>query len=171
VLYCRKGACPQSLLDGGKQENAHRAGTENVAAIVGLAAALEEACAAREEHTARVRALRDAVQAQLACLPGARVNGAGAERLPGILSLSFAGADGQSLLYEMDLRGVAVSSGSACTAGAIEPSHVLRAMGLPYALAHGSLRISLGRYNTAQEIEPLVRAVRESLAAARNFKC
>jgi cysteine desulfurase len=71
----------------------------------------------------------------------------------------------------MDLRGVAVSSGSACTAGAIEPSHVLRAMGLPYALAHGSLRISLGRYNTAQEIEPLVRAVRESLAAARNFKC
>jgi cysteine desulfurase len=168
VLYCRKGACPQRFLDGGKQENARRAGTENVAAIVGMAAALEEACAVQEESAARVQALRDAVQAQLSRLPGARVNGGGAPRLPGILSVSFAGADGQSLLHEMDLRGVAVSSGSACTAGDIEPSHVLRAMGLPYALAHGSMRISLGRYNTEQEIEPLVRAVRESLAAAQN---
>jgi cysteine desulfurase len=168
VLYCRKGACPQSFLDGGKQENARRAGTENVAAIVGMAAALEEACVDREANAARVQALRDAVQAQLAGLPGAKVNGGGAARLPGILSVSFEGADGQSLLYEMDLRGVAVSSGSACTAGSIEPSHVLRAMGLPYALAHGSMRISLGRYNTEQEIEPLVRAVRESLAATRN---
>jgi cysteine desulfurase len=171
VLYCRKGACPQRFLDGGKQENAHRAGTENVAAIVGMATALEEACADREANAAHVRALRDAVQAQLIRLPGARVNGGEAARLPGILSVSFESADGQSLLYEMDLRGVAVSSGSACTAGAIEPSHVLRAMGLPYALAHGSMRISLGSYNTQQEIEPLVRAVRESLAAARNFKC
>jgi cysteine desulfurase len=167
VLYCRKSACPQNLMDGGKQEQARRAGTENVAAIVGMAAALEEACAEREARHARVQALRDAVQARLATLPGARVNGVGAARLPGILSVSFEGADGQSLLYEMDLRGVAVSSGSACTAGSIEPSHVLRAMGLPYALAHGSLRISLGRYNTAQEIEPLVCAVRESLEAVR----
>lgn len=167
VLYCRKSVCPPNLIHGGEQERGHRAGTENVAAIVGMAAALEEACAQREEKNARVQALRDTVEAGLAQIPGCRINGQGAARLPGTVNAFFEGIDGQSLIYELDLRGVAASSGSACNSGSVSPSHVLLALGLPYAQAHGSLRISLGRYNTEEEAQKIVQEIAGSVAALR----
>lgn len=167
ALYCRKGTCPPNFVDGGEQERGHRAGTENVAAIVGMAAALEEACTGRAKWDAHLRALRDQIQTGLAQIPSSYVNGGNAERLPGTLNVSFEGIDGQSLIYELDLRGIAASSGSACNSGSISPSHVLLAMGLSYVQAHGALRISLGRYNNRQEAEQIIKAVTESVATLR----
>lgn len=166
-LYARRGCLPANLISGGEQEGGHRAGTENTAAIVGMAEALRETCALRQEKNARVAQIRDAVQAELLKLPGVKLNGDLENRLPGILNLSFEGIDGQSLVFDLDLRGLAASSGSACASGSITPSHVLLALGLPYRLAHGSLRLSFGRYNRPEEVPDIVDIVTASVEKLR----
>lgn len=160
-LYCRRNVHPETFMDGGAQERGHRAGTENVAGIMGMAAALEDAAASRAELAPKLAAMRDHIQEGLLEIPGCRVNGDQDNRLPGTLNVSFPGLDGQSLLFSLDLKGVEASSGSACASGSLDPSHVLMAIGLPYTMAHGSLRITVGRYNTMEEADYIIEAVRE----------
>lgn len=167
VMYARRGCVPETYIDGGEQERGHRAGTENVAGIVGAAAAFAEAISERNEKADRLCAMRDEIQSGLLKIPGSQVNGVTAPRLPGTLNMSFDGIDGQSLIFELDLKGLAASSGSACASGSVDPSHVLLALGLPYKLAHGSLRLSLGRYNTPDEAEMIVRIVSDTVAKLR----
>jgi cysteine desulfurase len=152
ALYVRRGTRLKPLLRGGSQERNRRAGTENVAGLVGLGEAARLARAEREEQAARVGGLRDALERGLLAIPGARRNGDG-PRVPNTVNVSFDGIEAESLLMALDLAGVAVSTGAACAAGAVEPSHVLRAMGLPPERVQGSLRFSLGRSNTAREVE------------------
>ena len=162
------GAHPKLYIDGGEQERGHRAGTENVAGIVGAAAAFAEAMSERNEKADRLCAMRDEIQSGLLKIPGSQVNGVTAPRLPGTLNMSFDGIDGQSLIFELDLKGLAASSGSACASGSVNPSHVLLALGLPYKLAHGSLQTtSLGRYNTPDEAEKIIRIVSDTVAELR----
>lgn len=167
VMYARRGCVPETYIDGGEQERGHRAGTENVAGIVGAAAAFAEAISERNEKADRLCAMRDEIQSGLMKIPGSQVNGVTAPRLPGTLNMSFDGIDGQSLIFELDLKGLAASSGSACASGSVNPSHVLLALGLPYKLAHGSLRLSLGRYNTPDEAEKIIRIVSDTVAELR----
>ena len=167
VLYARRGCVPTVYIDGGEQERGHRAGTENVAGIVGAATAFSETVEEREDKTLRLASMRDRLQAELLKIPGSQVNGGSVPRLPGTLNMSFEGVDGQSLIFALDLKGVAVSSGSACASGSVSPSHVLLALGLPYVLAHGSLRLSLGKYNTDDEIDEIVRAVTDAVNKLR----
>ena len=167
VMYARRGCVPETYIDGGEQERGHRAGTENVAGIVGAAAAFAEAISERNEKADRLCAMRDEIQSGLMKIPGSQVNGVTAPRLPGTLNMSFDGIDGQSLIFELDLKGLAASSGSACASGSVNPSHVLLALGLPYKLAHGSLRLSLGRYNTPDEAEMIIRIVSDTVAELR----
>ena len=167
VMYARRGCVPETYIDGGEQERGHRAGTENVAGIVGAAAAFAEAMSERDEKAERLCAMRDEIQSGLMKIPGAQVNGGAAPRLPGTLNMSFDGIDGQSLIFELDLKGLAASSGSACASGSVNPSHVLLALGLPYKLAHGSLRLSLGKYNTPDEAERIIRIVSDTVAELR----
>lgn len=167
VMYARRGCVPETYIDGGEQERGHRAGTENVAGIVGAAAAFAEAISERNEKADRLCAMRDEIQSGLLKIPGSQVNGVTAPRLPGTLNMSFDGIDGQSLIFELDLKGLAASSGSACASGSVDPSHVLLALGLPYKLAHGSLRLSLGKYNTSGEAEMIVRIVSDTVAELR----
>lgn len=167
VLYARRGCVPEVYIDGGEQEYHHRAGTENVAGIVGAAAAFAEALGEREHKAAQLAQMRDEIQAGLLKIPGAVVNGANAARLPGTLNMSFSGVDGQSLIFALDSNGIAASSGSACASGSISPSHVLLALGLPYSLAHGSLRISLGRYNTSDEVNTVIQTVTRVITEMR----
>lgn len=167
VMYARRGCAPETYIDGGEQERGHRAGTENVAGIVGAAAAFAEAMSERDEKAERLCAMRDEIQSGLMKIPGAQVNGGAAPRLPGTLNMSFDGIDGQSLIFELDLKGLAASSGSACASGSVNPSHVLLALGLPYKLAHGSLRLSLGKYNTPDEAERIIRIVSDTVAELR----
>lgn len=167
VMYARRGCVPETYIDGGEQERGHRAGTENVAGIVGAAAAFAEAMSERDEKAERLCAMRDEIQSGLMKIPGAQVNGGAAPRLPGTLNMSFDGIDGQSLIFELDLKGLAASSGSACASGSVDPSHVLLALGLPYKLAHGSLRLSLGKYNTPDEAERIIRIVSGTVAELR----
>lgn len=167
VMYARRGCVPEMYIDGGEQERGHRAGTENVAGIVGAAAAFAEAMRERDEKAERLCAMRDEIQSGLMKIPGAQVNGGAAPRLPGTLNMSFDGIDGQSLIFELDLKGLAASSGSACASGSVNPSHVLLALGLPYKLAHGSLRLSLGKYNTPDEAERIIRIVSDTVAELR----
>ena len=167
VMYARRGCVPETYIDGGEQERGHRAGTENVAGIVGAAAAFAEAMSERDKKADRLCAMRDEIQSGLMKIPGAQVNGGAAPRLPGTLNMSFDGIDGQSLIFELDLNGLAASSGSACASGSVDPSHVLLALGLPYKLAHGSLRLSLGKYNTPDEAEMIIRIVSDTVAELR----
>lgn len=167
VMYARRGCVPETYIDGGEQERGHRAGTENVAGIVGAAAAFAEAISERNEKADRLCAMRDEIQSGLLKIPGSQVNGVTAPRLPGTLNMSFDGIDGQSLIFELDLKGLAASSGSACASGSVDPSHVLLALGLPYKLAHGSLRLSLGKYNTSDEAEMIIRIVSDTVAELR----
>lgn len=167
VMYARRGCAPETYIDGGEQERGHRAGTENVAGIVGAAAAFAEAISERNKKADRLCAMRDEIQSGLMKIPGAQVNGGAAPRLPGTLNMSFDGIDGQSLIFELDLKGLAASSGSACASGSVNPSHVLLALGLPYKLAHGSLRLSLGKYNTSDEAERIIRIVSDTVAELR----
>lgn len=167
VMYARRGCVPETYIDGGEQERGHRAGTENVAGIAGAAAAFAEAISERNEKADRLCAMRDEIQSGLLKIPGSQVNGVTAPRLPGTLNMSFDGIDGQSLIFELDLKGLAASSGSACASGSVDPSHVLLALGLPYKLAHGSLRLSLGKYNTSDEAEMIIRIVSDTVAELR----
>ena len=168
VLYVRRGTRVQPFMLGGHQEDNRRAGTENVPYIVGLGCAAELARAAMEQEARAVAALRDRLEAGLlATCPDARVNGDRVNRLPNTLNISFEYIEGESILYMMSDAGIAASSGSACTSGSLEPSHVLRAMGVPFTAVHGSVRFSLSRYTTEAEVEytleqlpPIIRRLR-----------
>lgn len=154
ALYIRKGTRIHNLIEGGAQERGLRAGTENVPGIVGMGEALSLAAAELSEYTAHVTALRDRlIHGVLSAVPDARLNGHPVLRLPGNVNFSFPGVEGESLLMRLDLAGIACSSGSACTSGSLEPSHVLSAMGLSPDTARSSVRFSLGRDNTAEEID------------------
>lgn len=160
ALYIRKGVpFPVTLLDGGGQERGRRAGTENVAGIVGMGAAIAEALEDLPEKTARVTALRDRLIDGLTKIPKSHLNGHPTLRLPGNCNISFEGVEGESLLLLLDNRDICASSGSACTSGSLDPSHVLLAIGLPHEVAHGSLRLSLGDLNTSDEVEEILTAV------------
>lgn len=170
ALYIREGLHFPSLIDGGEQESGRRAGTENTAAIVGLGAAMEEACQYREETSQKVRAMRDRLLAGLLSIPGCRLNGDREHRLPGNLNLSFAGIEGESLLLMLDMRGICASSGSACASGSHSPSYVLRALGVEEELAKGSLRLTLGDLNTEEEVDILLREIPETVERLRQLR-
>lgn len=169
ALYLRKGIRLEPLIEGGAQERNRRAGTENLPAIVGMAAALDEACAHMAEDTARLIPLRDKLIAGLSRIPHAALNGDPVQRLPGNVSFCFEGIEGESLLLLLDDKGICASSGSACTSGSLDPSHVLLAIGLPHEVAHGSLRLTLSPENTPEEMEHIIQAVTDVVAYLRSI--
>jgi cysteine desulfurase len=157
ALYVKRGTRWRPFMLGGHQETGRRAGTENVAFIVGLAKAVELAHAHRDEDVAHMRELRDRLERTLEeQIPYVEVNGKGAPRLPNTLNLACHYIEGEGILYQLDAHGICASSGSACTSGSLEPSHVLRAMNVPFTAVHGSVRFSLSRYNTAEEIDRII---------------
>ncbi len=160
ALYVRRGTKLRPLIQGGHQERGRRAGTENVPGVAGLGVACDLALAGREHENTVVRALRDRLeQGLLAAIPDVHLNGDRAQRLPNTSNISFQYIEGEGILLLLDRLGVAASSGSACTSGSLEPSHVLRAMGLPFTLTHGSIRFSLSRYNNQEEVDYVVKAL------------
>ena len=168
ALYIRKGCpFPATLLEGGGQERGRRAGTENVAGIVGMGAAIVEALEGLPEKTARVQAMRDRLIGALTKLPKTHLNGHPHRRLPGNCNISFEGVEGESLLLLLDNRDICASSGSACTSGSLDPSHVLLAIGLPHEVAHGSLRLSLGDLNTSDQVEEIITGVTQVVERLR----
>ncbi len=158
-LYCRTGVALQNLIEGGAQERNRRAGTENLAGISGMAAALKEAVANLEKNMKREAALRDRLIAGLTKVEHSRLNGDRVNRLPNNVNICFEGIEGESLLLLLDAKGICASSGSACTSGSLDPSHVLLALGLPHEVAHGSLRLSLSEYNTEEEVDFIIEEV------------
>lgn len=152
VLYCKKGIYLPNLIEGGAQERGRRAGTENVAGIVGLSAALSESVQNLEEKMANIKALRDRLIDGLLSIPYTRLNGHRERRLPGNVNVSIEGIEGESMILSLDFVGVSASSGSACTSGSLDPSHVLLAIGLSHEIAHGSLRLTLDEYNSQQDV-------------------
>lgn len=169
VLYVKKGVPLFNLIEGGAQERGRRAGTENLPAIVGMAAALKEAVAHMEENAKKVGALRDKLIRGLSEIEHSRLNGDAVKRLPGNVNFCFEGIEGESLLLLLDARGIAASSGSACTSGSLDPSHVLLAIGLPHEVAHGSLRLSINEENTEEEIDYMIKAIPEVVDYLRNI--
>ncbi len=159
ALYIKKGVRIAPLISGGQQENGKRAGTENIPGVVGLGAAITEAGQQLHEETIRIFKLRDMLTDGLLALPGTRLNGSREHRVPGNVNISFEGIEGESLLLWMDMSGICASSGSACTSRSLEPSHVLLSIGLPHEIAHGSLRLSLGRYSTEHDVEYILKTV------------
>ena len=169
ALYCRKTIPLRNLIEGGAQERNRRAGTENLPAICGMAAALEDACANLEENNKKVTALRDKLIAGLKQIPHSALNGDEKNRLPGNVSFCFEGIEGESLLLYLDAKGISASSGSACTSGSLDPSHVLLAIGRVHDVAHGSLRLSLSHYNTEEEIDYILETVPQVVSLLRNM--
>ena len=169
ALYCRRGFPLTNVIDGGAQERGKRAGTENLPGICGMTAALEEACANLKANTAKVTALRDKLIAGLSQIPHSSLNGDPVNRLPGNVSFCFEGIEGESLLLLLDMQGVCASSGSACTSGSLDPSHVLLAIGRVHDVAHGSLRLSLSEYNTDEEIDHILTVVPQVVQTLRNM--
>ena len=169
VLYARQGIQLTPLIEGGAQERGKRAGTENIPAIMGMAAALEEACAHIDENAAKVSALRDRLIEGLSKIPHCALNGDPVSRLPGNVSFCFEGIEGESLLLLLDAKGICASSGSACTSGSLDPSHVLLAIGRPHEVAHGSLRLSLCEWNTDEDVDRILAAVPEVVAYLREM--
>ena len=169
VLYARQGVPLTSLIEGGAQERGKRAGTENLPAIMGMAAALEDACAHIDENARKVSALRDRLIAGLSKIPHSALNGDPVNRLPGNVSFCFEGIEGESLLLLLDAKGICASSGSACTSGSLDPSHVLLAIGRPHEVAHGSLRLSLCEWNTDEDVDRILAAVPEVVAYLREM--
>ena len=167
VLYARKGIFLQNLIEGGGQERGKRAGTENIPGIMGLAAALKEACDHIDENAEKVSAMRDRLIEGLSVIPHSVLNGAREPRLPGNVNFCFEGIEGESLLLMLDDKGICASSGSACTSGSLDPSHVLLAIGRPHEIAHGSLRLSLCEYNTMEEMNTVIESVKEVVASLR----
>lgn len=160
VLYIRKGVQIGSFLDGGGQERGKRAGTENVAEIVALGVAIEYAAAHLEEHNAKKRAMTDRlIDGVFSSVSHCRLNGSRTQRLPGLVNFSFEGIEGESLLLMLDMKGICASSGSACTSGSLDPSHVLLAIGLPHEIAHGSLRLSLSAENTMEDVDYILEVL------------
>ena len=169
ALYCRRGFPLTNVIDGGAQERGKRAGTENLPGICGMAAALEEACANLEANTAKITALRDKLIAGLSQIPHCDLNGDRVNRLPGNVSFCFEGIEGEALLLMLDMKGISASSGSACTSGSLDPSHVLLAIGRVHDVAHGSLRLSLSEYNTDEEIDHILTVVPQVVQTLRNM--
>ncbi len=170
VLYVRKGTKFSPFLIGGHQERGRRGGTENTASIIALGKACELAANRMEEENTRVKALRDRLEKDLLNrVPKSRVNGGGAERLPNTTNISFESIEGESILLRMDEFGICASSGSACTSGSLQPSHVLRAMGVPFTMAHGSVRFSLSVYNTEEEVDFVLDKVPPIIEKLRGF--
>ena len=168
-LYARKGILLSNIIEGGAQERGKRAGTENIPAIVGMAAALKDVLAHQEENAAKMTALRDRLIDGLLTIPHSKLNGDRTKRLPGNVNFCFEGIEGESLLLMLDMKGIAASSGSACTSGSLDPSHVLLAIGLPHEVAHGSLRLSLSEYNTQEEVDYVLEELPKIVTYLRNM--
>ena len=169
VLYARQGIPLTNIIEGGAQERGKRAGTENITGIVSMAAALQEACAHIDENAAKVSALRDKLMAGLSQIPHSALNGDPVHRLPGNVNFCFEGIEGESLLLLLDAKGICASSGSACTSGSLDPSHVLLAIGRPHEVAHGSLRLSLCEWNTQEEVDYMLQVIPEVVAYLRSM--
>ena len=169
VLYCRKCIPLVSLIEGGAQERGKRAGTENLPAIMGMAAALDDACEHMAENSAKLTALRDRLIAGLSKIPHSVLNGDPVNRLPGNVHFCFEGIEGESLLLLLDAKGICASSGSACTSGSLDPSHVLLAIGHPHEIAHGSLRLSLCEANTDEDVDDMLREIPAVVDYLRNM--
>ena len=169
VLYIRRGLAPVNIIEGGGQERGKRPGTENLPGIMGMAAALDEAIANLDANTKKVTALRDKLIAGLSKIPHSVLNGDSVNRLPGNVSFCFEGIEGESLLLYLDAMGICASSGSACTSGSLDPSHVLLAIGRVHDVAHGSLRLSICEYNTDEEIDHILACVPKVVQNLRNM--
>ena len=169
LLYARQGIPLTNIIEGGAQERGKRAGTENIAGIVSMAAALKEACDHIDENAVKVSALRDKLIAGLSAIPHAALNGDPVNRLPGNVNFCFEGIEGESILLLLDAKGICASSGSACTSGSLDPSHVLLAIGRPHEVAHGSLRLSLCEWNTEEEVDYMLQVIPEVVAYLRSM--
>ncbi|MCR5136773.1 MAG: cysteine desulfurase NifS [Oscillospiraceae bacterium] len=169
VLYAKKGTVLTNIIEGGAQERGKRAGTENVAGIVALAAALKESCDHIEENTGKIIPMRDKLFAELSKIPHSIINGSLEHHVPGTVNMCFEGIEGESLLLMLDDQGICASSGSACTSGSLDPSHVLLSIGLPHEVAHGSLRLSIGEYNTMEEIDHIIEVVPKVVSYLRSI--
>ena len=169
ALYCRRGLPLINIIEGGAQERGKRGGTENLPGIVGMAAALEDACENMDKNNAKVIALRDKLIEGLSKIPHCALNGDRENRLPGNVSFCFEGIEGESLLLMLDAQGISASSGSACTSGSLDPSHVLLAIGRVHDVAHGSLRLSLCHYNTEEEVDHILAVVPRVVQQLRNM--
>ena len=169
ALYCRKNIPLFNLIEGGAQERGKRAGTENVAGGVAMAAALKESVDNVEEDSKKMIAMRDKLFAELSKIPHSKINGSLEHHVPGTVNMCFEGIEGESLLLMLDAKGICASSGSACTSGSLDPSHVLLALGLPHEVAHGSLRLSIGEYNTMEEIDHICQVVPQVVEYLRNM--
>ena len=169
LMYARQGIPLTNIIEGGAQERGKRAGTENIAGIVSMAAALKEACDHIDENAVKVSALRDKLIAGLSAIPHAALNGDPVNRLPGNVNFCFEGIEGESILLLLDAKGICASSGSACTSGSLDPSHVLLAIGRPHEVAHGSLRLSLCEWNTEEEVDYMLQVIPEVVAYLRSM--
>lgn len=169
VLYARRNMPLLNLIEGGAQERGKRAGTENVAGIVAMAAALKESCDNMEANTAKIIPMRDKLFRELSKIPHSKINGSLEHHVPGTVNMCFEGIEGESLLLMLDQEGICASSGSACTSGSLDPSHVLLSIGLPHEVAHGSLRLSIGEYNSMEEIDHIIDVVPKVVAYLRNM--
>ena len=169
ALYVRRGIRLKSLIEGGAQERSRRAGTENVAGIVGLAKALELAIASMEDRKVKLTNMRNRLIDGLLKIERSRLNGDRDSRLPGNINMCFEGIEGESLLLMLDIKGISASSGSACTSGSLDPSHVLLSLGLPHEIAHGSLRLSFSDQNSEEEIDYLLKVIPETVDYLRSF--
>ena len=169
ALYCRRGLMLTNIIEGGAQERGKRAGTENIAGIVSLAAALQEAVDNLEKNTQKVVAMRDRLIEGISKIPHCDLNGDRVNRLPGNVSFCFEGIEGESLLLYLDAMGICASSGSACTSGSLDPSHVLLAIGRVHDVAHGSLRLSLCHYNTEEEVDHILQCVPQVVQRLRDM--
>lgn len=170
ALYVKRGVRFHPFVIGGHQERGRRAGTENLASVIGLGKAAELALAGIEEENTRVKALRDRLeQSVLETIPAVRINGDPEHRLPNTANISFEYIEGESILMLLDMHNICASSGSACTTGSLEPSHVLRAMGVPYTAAHGSIRFSFSRYNTGEEVDKVLEVLPPVIARLREI--
>ena len=169
LLYARQSIPLTNIIEGGAQERGKRAGTENIAGIVSMAAALKEACDHIDENAVKVSTLRDKLIAGLSAIPHAALNGDPVNRLPGNVNFCFEGIEGESILLLLDAKGICASSGSACTSGSLDPSHVLLAIGRPHEVAHGSLRLSLCEWNTEEEVDYMLQVIPEVVAYLRSM--
>ncbi len=169
VLYAKTGMPLFNIIEGGAQERGKRAGTENIPGIVALAAALKESVDNMEANTEKIIPMRDKLFAELSKIPHSKINGSLEHHVPGTVNMCFEGIEGESLLLLLDAKGVCASSGSACTSGSLDPSHVLLSLGLPHEVAHGSLRLSIGEYNTMEEIDHIIKVVPEVVSYLRDI--
>lgn len=169
VLYAKTGMPLFNIIEGGAQERGKRAGTENIPGIVALAAALKESVDNMEANTAKIIPMRDKLFAELSKIPHSKINGSLEHHVPGTVNMCFEGIEGESLLLLLDAKGICASSGSACTSGSLDPSHVLLSLGLPHEVAHGSLRLSIGEYNTMEEIDHIIKVVPEVVSYLRDI--